>query len=197
MQATGLDVDGLSVGVAERFLAERRGQGYASRISPRGLRPLLDYLQALGVLSGGAAVEATEVDRLVAEFCGYLLGERGLVTGSVQLYARIARRFLAERSEPLGDDLARLSGAEINAFVLREARRVTPRGRRRRWCARYERCCGSCMCRAGSRRRWRAGCRRCRNAERICRADFRPGRSRCWLRAVIAQRRSGAGITRS
>jgi integrase/recombinase XerD len=127
MQAKGLDVDGLSVGVAERFLAERRGQGYASRISPRGLRPLLDYLQALGVVSGGGAVEATEVDRLVAEFCGYLLEERGLVAGSVQLYARIARRFLAERSEPLVHDLARLSGAEINAFVLREARRVTPR----------------------------------------------------------------------
>ena len=126
MQAEGLDVDGLSVGVGERFLAERRSQGYASRISPRGLRPLLDYLRAVGV-SGGAVVEATEVDRLVAEFCGYLLGERGLVAGSVQLYARIARRLLAERSEPLGDDLACLSGAEINAFVLREARRVTPR----------------------------------------------------------------------
>ena len=127
MQAGGLGVDALSVGVGERFVAERRSQGYVSRISARGLRPLLDYLQALGVLSGAAAVEATEVDRLVAEFCGYLLGERGLVAGSVQLYARIARRFLAERSEPLGDDLARLSGAEINAFVLREAHRVTPR----------------------------------------------------------------------
>jgi integrase/recombinase XerD len=117
----------LSSGVVERFLANRRGQGYASRISPRGLRPLMDYLEALGVLSAGVGVEPTEVDRLVEEFCGYLLNERGLVAGSVVLYARIGRRFLGERSEPLGDDLARLSGAEVNAFVLGEARRVRPR----------------------------------------------------------------------
>jgi predicted deacylase len=36
---------------------------------------------------------------------------------------------LKDRSEPLEDDLARLSGAEINVFVLREARR------RLRWSA--------------------------------------------------------------
>ena len=127
MQAEGLEVSGLSPGVVERFLVERRREGYASRISPRGLCPLLDYLEALGVLSAGAAVAATEVDRLVEEFCGYLLEERGLVAGSVQLYARVARRFLGERSEPFADDLTRLSGAEINAFVLREAVRVRPR----------------------------------------------------------------------
>jgi integrase/recombinase XerD len=127
MQADGLEVDGLVPGVVERFLADRRRQGYASRISPKGLRPLLDYLDGLGVLSAVADVAPTEVDQLLEEFCGYLFEERGLVAGSVGLYARIARRFLGERSEPLADDLARLSGAEVNAFVLREARRVRPR----------------------------------------------------------------------
>jgi integrase/recombinase XerD len=57
MQAEGLEADGLSPGVLERFLTDRRRQSYASRISPRGLS----------------------------------------------------------------------SGAEVNAFVLREARRVRPR----------------------------------------------------------------------
>jgi site-specific recombinase XerD len=127
MQAEGLEVGGFSSGVVPRFLVERRREGYASRISPRGLCPLMEYLEALGVLSAGAGVAPAEVDRLVEEFCGYLLEERGLVAGSVQLYARIARRFLRERSEPLADDLARLSGAEINTFVLREAVRVRPR----------------------------------------------------------------------
>ena len=88
---------------------------------------MLDYLEGSACCPAGEDVEPTAVDRLVEEFCGYLLEERGLVAGSVPLYARIARRFLAERSEPLADDLARLSGAEINAFVLREARRVRPR----------------------------------------------------------------------
>lgn len=127
MEAERLDGLGLSAAVLERFLAERRRRGYAKRISPRGLRPLLDYLAALGVLSAAAGVAPTEVDRLLEEFSGYLLEERGLVADSVQLYVRIARRFLGERSEPLADDLARLSGAEINAFVLREAVRVRPR----------------------------------------------------------------------
>jgi integrase len=127
LQAEGLQVDGLSAGVAERFLADRRGQGYASRISPKGLRPLVGYLDGLGALPAVVGVESTEVDRLLVEFCGYLCEERGLVAGSVQLYARIARRFLGDRSVPLADDLARLSGAEVNAFVLREALRVRPR----------------------------------------------------------------------
>ena len=127
MQAEGLEVDGLSAGVAERFLADRRRQGYASRISPKGLRPLVGYLDGLGVLPAVVGVESTEVDRLLVEFCGYLCEERGLVAGSVKLYARIARRFLGGRSVPLADDLARLSGAEVNAFVLREALRVRPR----------------------------------------------------------------------
>jgi integrase/recombinase XerD len=125
MQAAGLEVEGLSPGVVVRFLADRRRQGYVSRISPRGICPLLGYLDALGVVT--AAGGMTEVDRLLEDFCGYLCEERGLVAGSVQLYVRVARRFLAERSEPLVDDLARLSGADVNAFVLREARRVGPR----------------------------------------------------------------------
>lgn len=127
MEGEGLDVSELSPGVAERFLVDRRRQGYVSRISPRGLRPLLGYLDGLGVLSAAADVAPTETDRLLEEFCGYLLEERGLVAGSVQLYARVARRFLGGRSEPLADDLVRLSSAEVNAFVLRESLRVRPR----------------------------------------------------------------------
>lgn len=63
----------------------------------------------------------------MSKFCVYLFEERGLAAGSVRLYAAYARRFVAERSEPLADDLARLSGQEINAFVLRESRRVAQR----------------------------------------------------------------------
>ncbi|MGH2850379.1 MAG: site-specific integrase [Solirubrobacteraceae bacterium] len=126
MEAGGVEVGVLSPAMVERFLAERRQLGYASRISLKGLRPLLGYLDGLGVLAA-ADVALTAVDRLVAEFCGYLREERGLVVGSVELYARIARRFLQERGEPLADGLVGLSGREINAFVLAEARRVRPR----------------------------------------------------------------------
>lgn len=127
MQTEGLDVAGLAPGAVERFWGDRRRRGEASRITPRRLVPLLGYLEGLGVLPAATDVAPREVDRLVEEFCGYLVEERGLVAGSVRLYAGVARRFLKDRSEPLADDLARLSGAEVNAFVLREARRVRPR----------------------------------------------------------------------
>jgi integrase/recombinase XerD len=128
MEAEGLDLDGLTSRVLkQRFVVERRWLGYVSMLTPGELRPLVDYLDGLGLLSIAEDVELTPVGLLVDEFCRYLLVERGLVEGSVRLYARIARRFLEERSEPLTDDLARLSGVEVNAFVLREARRVRPR----------------------------------------------------------------------
>ena len=87
----------------------------------------MDYLRGLGLLSAAEDAEPTAADRLLEQFCRYLLEERGLTAGSVRLYARTARRFLAERSGPLADDLAGLSGREINGFVLRESRRVRPR----------------------------------------------------------------------
>ena len=63
------------------------------------------------------------MDELLDAFGRYLLQERGLAALTVQQYEGVARRFLVDRSEPLADDLARLSGAAVNAFVLRESRR--------------------------------------------------------------------------
>jgi site-specific recombinase XerD len=127
MECEGLDVRALSPRAVERFRIERRHRGYVSKLSPTKLRPLLGYLDGLGVLGAVAPVAPTEVDRLIGEFCDYLARERGLVPGSVTLYARVAGRFLEERSQPMADALARLSGAEVNAFVLGESARVRPR----------------------------------------------------------------------
>ena len=123
MEAEGLVVGELTPTVVERFVAERRWAGYRSRVSPKRLRPLLAYLGALGLLRAGDGEPLTPVEQLLAEFRDYLLMERGLTPGTVGLYEPVARLFLEERSEPIGDDLARLSGQEIQAFVLREARR--------------------------------------------------------------------------
>jgi site-specific recombinase XerD len=126
LEAEGLEVSGLTPLAVDRFLAERRRRGYAARLSPNAVRPLFGYLDGLGVLPA-EEIAPTPVDGLLDAFCGYLLEERGLVPGSVRLYARVARRFLEERPEPLDDALARLSVVEINAFVLRESRRVGQR----------------------------------------------------------------------
>ncbi len=124
MQDQGVDVGELSPVIVERFLTERRAQRYASRISVKGLRPLLGYLDGLGMLPVAEESARAPIDELLDQFRRFLREERGLVAGSIALYERIARRFLVERSEPLADDLARLTGAEINAFVLGESRRV-------------------------------------------------------------------------
>jgi integrase/recombinase XerD len=122
MEGEGLNVARLAPSEVERFLAERRRRGYVTRLSPKGIRPLLGYLDGLGVLSPVEGVR-TPVDWLLAEFRRYLLEERALAVGPVGLYEPVARVFLEERSEPIGDALARLSAAEVNAFVLRESRR--------------------------------------------------------------------------
>ena len=136
------------------------------------------------------------MDRLVEEFCGYLLEERGLVEGSVPLYARIARRFLEERPEPLADGLAHLCSQEINAFVLREARRVRPRT------AETVVCALRALLRFFHVQGWIATPlaevvpsvpQRRENLPRGAPVGMSPVCSR----AVIAQRRSGVGISRS
>lgn len=126
MKAEGLELAALTTTTLERYFVWRRGQGYRKSLSPLSLRRLLGYLDWLGVLPvDDAGPSAT--DRLLERFRGYLLEERGMAADSVGLYAGIARQFLAERSEPLEDELARLSGGEVNAFVLRESRRRSVR----------------------------------------------------------------------
>jgi integrase/recombinase XerD len=122
MEAEGLQLVALTPAVVDQYIVWRRGQGYLSSLSPKSLRRVFGYLDGLGVLPHEGAVPSP-VEQLLGEFRGYLLVERGMAAGSVRLYERVARLFLEERSQPLGDDLARLSGAEINVFVLREARR--------------------------------------------------------------------------
>ena len=87
------------------------------------LRGLVGYLDGLGVLARDEG-PVSRVDELLAAFGRYLVQERGLAAVTVGLYEWVAHRFLAERSEPLADDLACLSGAAVNAFVLRESRRA-------------------------------------------------------------------------
>jgi integrase/recombinase XerD len=123
LEGEGLDLAALASGpVLARYVVWRREQGYRSSLSPKSLRGLLGYLDGLGVLAYDDAVRSP-VDGLLDAFGRYLLHERGLAARTVRSYERIARLFLAERSEPLADDLARLSGADVHTFVLRESRR--------------------------------------------------------------------------
>ena len=60
----------------------------------------------------------TPVARLLADYRDYLLRERGLTAGSVAHWERVARWFLAERSQPLEDALWQLTTGEVTGFVV-------------------------------------------------------------------------------
>ena len=122
MEAERLELAGLMPATLERYFVWRRREGYRKSLSPLSLRRLLGYLDGVGVLPADDAVPSP-VDGLLAEFRRYLLQERGVAPRTVGLYEPVARLFLSGRAEPLADDLARLSGADVNTFVLREARR--------------------------------------------------------------------------
>jgi integrase/recombinase XerD len=113
----GVEPGGLTPAMAERFLEVRREGGVSLR-SWRALDPLVGYLRRLGIVPKLAASADSPVDRLLADYRDYLLRERGLTAGSVAHWERIARLFLAERTEPLEDALQRLSTAEVTGFVV-------------------------------------------------------------------------------
>ena len=103
---------------AERFLCARRA-GYVRLRGRRALVPLLGYLRGLGVVpEPGPVVVDTSVGRLLADYGDWLVRERGLAPGSVRLRERVARLFLAERSEPIELALGRLGVGDVTAFVL-------------------------------------------------------------------------------
>lgn len=113
----GVEPDGLTPEIADRFLEVRRA-GASSLKSWRALDPLVGHLRGLGVVPKLAASADSPVDRLLAEYRDYLLRERGLTAGSVAHWERVARLFLIERPEPLDDALRGLSTSEVTAFVV-------------------------------------------------------------------------------
>jgi integrase/recombinase XerD len=126
MTSEGLEVAALTPDRLERYVVWRRRQGYRHSLSPLSLRRLLGYLDGLGVLPADETV-LSPVDRLLGEFREYLLRERGIKASSAVQYQPTARLFLSERSEPLEEDLARVSAAEVSTFVLRESRQRSQR----------------------------------------------------------------------
>lgn len=120
--------DGLTAARVEQFLVDRRSVGRVHRrLTLAGLDPLLGYLRGLGVapdLESPVATGALEV--LLAEFTGYLIGERGLAEQTVRNYRGVAMSFLSGRSVEFGSGevtVGDLAAADVIGFMLAEAAR--------------------------------------------------------------------------
>jgi integrase/recombinase XerD len=116
----GLDLAELTSERVEQFLRARR-ERYVRLISLRALAPLLGYLRALELIPDAPRSRAeTPLERLLEDYRGYLVVERGMAAGSVRLYERSARLFMLKRCEPFALDLEQLGAAEVRGFVVRE-----------------------------------------------------------------------------
>jgi integrase/recombinase XerD len=118
----GLDASGLTDANASAFRQDRRSRGRTRFRGMQGLALLLSFLRDAGAAPSPAVAEpGDETGALVAEFAGYLVGERGLRPQTVVLYSAAARRFLGSLHEGGDGVLAGLTADAVRSFVIAES----------------------------------------------------------------------------
>lgn len=117
--AEELGVGDLTLAVAARFLATRRGRGQRRVPTLASLSPLFGYLRSQGVLPEPVRAE-TGREELLARYRAHLVDDRGLTASTVLRYERFARRFLAERATRMGVAVGfeGLAAADVHVFML-------------------------------------------------------------------------------
>lgn len=116
MERRGLTVGQLGSVDLETFFAERRQRGCRSLVTTRSVAALVACWADAGLMPSEPVPTSGSVDELVGYYRRYLIHQRGLTTGTVSNYERVARLF----SSSLAPDVAALSAltAEaVNRFV--------------------------------------------------------------------------------
>jgi hypothetical protein len=118
-----VEVETLDGDAVRAFLAAYvRDRG---RLPTASVRPLLDYLRAQGVVAPESAAPMSALERLLAEYREWMLGERGLAATTVRARVGLARRFLAQRACSANElGIERLTGSDVTGFLLGECARV-------------------------------------------------------------------------
>ena len=125
MASQGLDAAQLDEDVMLTFLAARRFAGYRRLRGTRAMRPLLSYLRETGVTPPARPTE-TPLEACLDQYRSWLVQERGLASCTVFRYTNTARFFLQQHATARDEfDPAKLTGADVNAFLLRECSRVS------------------------------------------------------------------------
>jgi integrase/recombinase XerD len=84
-----------------------------------GMGPVLRFLRGIGEIpAAGSGMDAAPAEALVAEFRGWLAGERGLSAATVTCYGKQARTFLAGLPGPLDAALQELDAGQVISFML-------------------------------------------------------------------------------
>lgn len=126
LQQRGMSGRGIDRACVDELFAQRRALGRRGVPGRLGISRLLAFLDGRGLLAPTPPEQPTALQQLLEEFRGWLLQERNLSASTVLRYENTARRFLAEQA--FDDGILRVSdltGADVNAFLLRECARVS------------------------------------------------------------------------
>jgi site-specific recombinase XerD len=108
--------------VIDAFLIARRASGYTLWLSRRALRPLLEYLRALGATPPDPVVVPTPLEGLLGRYREYLTVERGLTRSTARGYIDMVEPFLRLHQAADGTlELTTLVAADITRFIVAEA----------------------------------------------------------------------------
>ncbi len=119
MGSEGLTVRELSPEEVERYVAARRAAGYRHNPAAWGLGTLLSYLRRLGVLPEVAPSGApTGQERVLQDYAGYLVSERGLKAGTVRYYLRFAGLFLSSVARGGEFDVDTIATGDVSSFLV-------------------------------------------------------------------------------
>ena len=125
MSREGLVTAQLDEGAMAAFVAAWQAAGHRKALGPRAMMPLLNYLREVGV-TPAAKPPATPLEGLLGEYRIWLARDRGLAPATVLRYENTARRFLHQQAMTGGVlKAAGLTGADVNAFLLRECGRIS------------------------------------------------------------------------
>jgi site-specific recombinase XerD len=125
LQRERLEVADLSEDRLQEYLQDRHQAGRRRLAGVRGWLPLLTFLREVGVMPQ-AQPAATPLDPVLGRYRGWMQRERGLSESTVLRYENTARRFLTTHAMTDGRFTPeRLTGANLNAFLLQEAGRVS------------------------------------------------------------------------
>lgn len=107
--------DDLDQPAVDRFLTARKAAGYRRWLSPRAVAPLLEYLEAGGLVIPAVSPEPQAPGGdVLAGFREYLVTERGLAASTVRNYLDAARLLAAQD----GLRLEALTAGDVTRFVL-------------------------------------------------------------------------------
>jgi hypothetical protein len=126
MSEQGLEPGQVNAAMIDAFRVSRR-RWAAPRAEPARDAPAGPVPARVGVMAlEDGPQQLTPLERFVADYRDWLVGERDLAAPRVIRYERLARRFMAGRVSDEGElDLAGLTGADVSAFLLEECARVS------------------------------------------------------------------------